>query len=80
MLRKRTLINDFIVSDLAADGNDSFVDLEMGPIGGDVLYGRVSTGGVDEFESNSAISQEQSDGLHYCSEQQQRTLDRMGLI
>jgi hypothetical protein len=44
------------------------------------LYGRVSTGGVDEFESNSAISQEQSDGLHYFSEQQQRTLDRMGLI
>ena len=80
VLRKRTLINDFIVSDLAADGNDSFVDLEMGPIGGDVLYGRVSTGGVDEFESNSAISQEQSDGLHYFSEQQQRTLDRMGLI
>lgn len=86
VLRKRSLVNDFIVSDLAADGADcNFSDLEMGPIGGGGSYGRVPSHdrAGDNFNSgSSSVIHEEQNGEqnNYFSAQQQRTLDRMGLI
>lgn len=85
VLRKRTLVNDFIVSDLAADSDEcSFADLEMGPVGGSASYNRVSSQDhtSDDFTSGSSVIHQDQHGEqnNYFSAQQQRTLDRMGLI
>lgn len=83
VLRKRTLVNDFIVSDLAEDGADcSFTDLEMGTVEGGGSYDRVPS--HDDFSSSGSSSVIREDQVgernNYFSAQQQRTLDRMGLI
>lgn len=100
VLRKRTLVNDFIVCDLAAaeGGGSCAVDVEMGMVtsggGSGHGYGQVpqhdqdrgsssSSSGVyleqnggDDMNNNSGDGEERN----YFSAQQQRTLDRMGLI
>ena len=70
ILRKRTLVNDFIVCDLAHDSDYHSTDIEMGAFRG-------SGGG--NYDRISNFDSENSE-INYFSAQQQRTLDRMGLI
>ena len=102
VLRKRTLVNDFIVCDLAAEGGGRHaIDLEMGGMtgagtgagaGAGQGYDRVPQddrgGDQHHGSSSSRIYQDQQQANiqddngepNYFSAQQQRTLDRMGLI
>ena len=66
MLRKKTLVKDFIVCDLASDGAEDDIEL-----------GNVQHSKYDELPSNDSAESAQ---LHFFSSQQQRTLDRMGLM
>lgn len=94
MLRKRTLVNDFMVCDLAADADtEGGVDLEMGIVGGGRGNRRSGSsqeyGQVSQYDASSSSSSTSSSDIYnaqndemertYFSAQQQRILNRMGL-
>lgn len=76
MLKKRTLVNDFVVCDLAAD--EECLDVEMGSVKSGDEHDRIPL--QLHGSENSEIYTEQNGERNYFSAQQQRTLDRMGLL